>query len=165
LEPPSNGVSDSTLTSEPVLRADFRQSNLHPGRLVEVGFIANFEPREFAIHFEDFPLWLLALERNFCTKLHVLGWESAGSLRRHLEQIQAPVNLAHRAFAHLGLGRIQYHGGLIAPRGALVLVSGSNTFLTQAQHLFSGSQILFVNSAHWKDKSSVSGPAKSRLTH
>jgi hypothetical protein len=165
LETQSTGFSDSTLIDEPVLRADFRQSDRHPGRLVEVGFIANFEPREFAIHFEDFPLWLLALERNFCTKLHVLGWESPGSLRRHLEQIKAPVTLAHRAFSHLGLGRIQYHGGLVAPRGVLVLVSGSNKFLTQAQHLFSGSQTLFVNSSHWKGKSSVSGPAKSRLTH
>jgi hypothetical protein len=117
LEPVLETVSDAASNLEPGLRADFRQSRLHPGRLVEVGFIPNFEPREFAIHFEGFPLWLLSIERNFCTKLHVLGWASAGGLRRHLEEIKAPVSLAHRAFTHLGLGRIRYHAELTPPPG------------------------------------------------
>jgi hypothetical protein len=67
------------------LRTDFWESMMYPGRLVEVGFIANFEPREFAIYFVSFPLWLLALERIFCSKLHILGWASAGDLRRQLK--------------------------------------------------------------------------------
>jgi hypothetical protein len=34
----------------------------HPGPVVEIGFIPNFRPREFALVFDSFPSWLLAME-------------------------------------------------------------------------------------------------------
>jgi hypothetical protein len=144
---------------------EFRESTLHPGRQVEVGFLPNYEPREFAIHFEGFPLWLLAMERTFCSTLHILGWPTAGALKAHLELTGAPVRLAHRALAHLGLGRVIYHATLLAPRGCLVLISGGLPFLDQASLRFAEHEALFLLSRHWKGKSGCSGPAKRRLTH
>ena len=80
----------------------------HLGRVVEVGFLPNFRPRPFALHFERFPIWLLALEKSFCSRLIMLGVQSVHELKTRLEAIGAPVVLAHRAIVHLGLGRVTY---------------------------------------------------------
>ena len=62
-----------------------RESAKHPGRVVEVGFLQNFEPQRFALRAEGFPVWLFALERTFCSEVVVLGFDSAASFRLYLE--------------------------------------------------------------------------------
>jgi hypothetical protein len=101
---PGDDVPESTASL--ALRADFCESTAHPGQVVEVGFIPNFVPIEFALEFEGFPLWLLALERSFCKRLHIMGWESAGALKAGLEDLGTQVKLTHRALTHLGIGRV-----------------------------------------------------------
>jgi hypothetical protein len=76
----------------------------HPGRVVEVGYLPNFTPREFAIYFKTFPIWLLALEKSFCSSLLFLGLPSAITLKTKLEHSGPSVALVHRAIRHLGLG-------------------------------------------------------------
>jgi hypothetical protein len=105
------------------------------------------------------------MQRTFCSKLYILGWPMAAALKHHLEASGASVRLAHRAFAHLGLGRVIYHATLQAPVGAVVLVSGDLSFLDQASLRFAEHETLFLLSWHWKGKCSCNGPAKRRLTH
>jgi hypothetical protein len=125
-----------------------RVSVAHPGRVVELGFIPTFEPREFSMLFEDFPIWILALEKSFCSCLHILGWGSPLLLKGHLETLNVPVVLVHRAITHLGLGRVRYHADVTPPRGSLVLVSGSPAFLAQAAKPLQGWETLFLGSEH-----------------
>jgi hypothetical protein len=110
----------------------FCESTLHPGCQVKVGVLPNYAPWEFAIYFEGFPLWLLAMERTFCSSLHILGWPSASAYKTHLEAAGSQAGLAHHALSHLGLGRVTYHPTLQSPPGSLVLVSGNLSFLDQA---------------------------------
>jgi hypothetical protein len=51
----------------PMMQLTTHVSVCHPGRMVKVGFIPNFQPCEFAIYIEGFPLWILSLEKSFCS--------------------------------------------------------------------------------------------------
>ena len=97
--------SDSVRSAAPLEPAVVTQeSDQHPGRVVEVGFIENYQPQRFALLSEGFPMWLLALERTFCSEVVVLGFGSAASFRVHLEShVSNPVSV-NRAISHLGLG-------------------------------------------------------------
>jgi hypothetical protein len=165
--PPVDAICDDVPLGATVApRTNFQASDAHPGRVMELGFIPNFEPRDFAIAFEGFPLWLLSLERTFCWRLHILGWPSAGDVWRYLEQKGShQVQLAHRAFAHLGLGRIVFHADSVPPPGSLLLASGSVPFLAEAATLFGDHPALYISSSHWKGRKSPLGPAKKRLLH
>jgi hypothetical protein len=79
----------------------------YPGRVMEIGFIPNFRPQEFALVFDSFPSWLLATEQSFCLHLHIIGWSLAAALKTHLEVTCSVVALVHKAVAHLGLGQVR----------------------------------------------------------
>jgi hypothetical protein len=145
--------------------AGFRESRAHPGRVLEVSLLANFVPMPFALDFEGFPLWLLALERSFCKKLTIMGWLSAGALKASLEATGKQLKLAHRALAHLGLGRVAYQASFDAPAGAITLVSGSPVYLEASARRLAGAPALFLCSSHWKGRRSPSEPALLRLQH
>jgi hypothetical protein len=137
----------------------------HPGRVVEVGYLPNFTPRRFALYFETFPIWLLALEKSFCSSLIFLGVSSATDLKSKLEAAGPSVVLAHRAIGHLGLGRVRYSPTLIPPSNTITLVSGSPKFLEHATVRLLGRATLFLGDCHWPAKRAPSGPARIRLSH
>jgi hypothetical protein len=140
-------------------------NGVNPGRIVETGFIPNFRPREFAVVFDSFPSWLLAMERSFCSHLHIMGWSSAASLKMHLEANCSAVALVHKAIAHLGLGRVSYSTQAAPPAGALILVSGSPAFLQAAAERYVGRQVLMIGTSHCSAKRPPPGPARVRLAH
>jgi hypothetical protein len=137
----------------------------HPGRLAEVGFIPTFKPHEFAIYFEDFPIWVLALEKSFCKRLHVLGWELASQLHFHLKQFGSWMNLANRSFGHVGIGLIEFHETMTPSPGIIVLVSGSPCFLESMASQLMGCLALFLGVEHWKLCQPPWGPAQLWLNH
>jgi hypothetical protein len=111
---------------------DFGCDGIHPGRMVETGILPNYEPWDFALHFEGFPIWLLALEKSFCKRLVILGFASASTFRRGCEHCKLSMPLVHRAIAHLGLSRVHYQLDLAPPLGMTVLLSGTVSFLVAA---------------------------------
>jgi hypothetical protein len=156
---------NSTARQRLVPRVTTHSSVTNPGRVVETGFIPNFRPREFALVFDGFPSWLLAMERSFCSHLHFMGWSLAASLREHLETTGAAVALVHKAVAHLGLGRVSYCGHDAPPEGALILVSGLPAFLEAVALRYAGREVLMIESAHCTTKRPPPGPAWVRLAH
>ena len=137
-----------------------RRSEEHPGRMVEIGFLPSFHPRPFALHFERFPIWLLSLEKSFCSKLTILGVDSANALKVQLKATGGPVALAHRAIVHLGLGRVAYTSALKPPPDTITLVSGSPQFLERAAEIFNGQAALFLVCSHRSAKRPPPGPAR-----
>ena len=133
--------------------------------MVEVGFVPTFRPRPFPLHFEFFPIWLLSLEKTFCSHLTILGVASAHSLRSKLEAMAAPVVLAHRAIVRLGLARVSYSSVIRPPVDAITLVSGSPVFLQSASELLRGQAALFLGCSHHSAKRPPPGPARIRLSH
>jgi hypothetical protein len=105
------------------------------------------------------------MEKSFCSRLHILGWASARSLKTHLESLGAPVSLVHRAIVHLGLGRVVYHDHQTPPTGVLVLVSGSPAFLERSADSLGGHEVLFLGSEHRTSSRTPPGPARRRLRH
>jgi hypothetical protein len=124
-----------------------------------------FRPRPFALHFEFFPIWLLSLEKTFCSHLTILGVASARGLKDRLEAIAAPVVLAHRAIVRLGLSRVSYSLEIRAPADAITLVSGSPAFLLSASDTLRGRAALFLVCTHRSAKRPPPGPARIRLSH
>jgi hypothetical protein len=161
----SHGGDEDPKPSDPESnRVITKFSTDHPGRVVEVGYIPNFAPQKFALYFEGFPHWLLALERSFCAHLYILGWDSASDLKRHLESTGSSVALVHRAIVHLGLGRVSYQRELDGV-DALVLVSGEPAFLQQAAEALLGRPALFLGASHRSSKRPPPGPAWRLLPH
>jgi hypothetical protein len=148
-----------------VTQVTSQASMVHPGRLVEVGFLPTVQPRTFALLFKDFSSWLLSLERSFCSHLYILGWESAGALKLYLEVAETPVVLVHRAIAHLGLAQVTYCSGVSPPVGTLILVSGPSAFLVAVSNRLDTAPALFLLSSHCPSKSPLLGPARRRLSH
>jgi hypothetical protein len=104
-------------------------------------------------------------ERSFCSHLYILGWESASSLKEHLETTGSSVALVHRAIAHMGLGRVSYRANVDAPVAAVVLVLGEPAFLKQASEVLSGRPALFLGSSHRTSRRPPPGPARRLLPH
>jgi hypothetical protein len=114
-----------------------RSSVVHPGRMVEIGFVPNYEPQRFALLAEGLPAWLFALERSFCSDLVILGFDSASSYRAHLESSLTNPGLVYRAISHLGLGRVSYALDTHPPSDAILLASGPVPFLLEvSERLF-----------------------------
>jgi hypothetical protein len=142
------------------------RSRVHPGRIVEVGLLQNYVAREFSMHSEGFPIWLLALERSFCSKLTVLGFDSAAAFALHFKQAGIPATLIHRAIGHLGLGRVVYQPSLEPPPDSILLASGPLSFLTSLVTASTGHPTLMLSLDHWRGRRALPGPAKwIRLQH
>ena len=145
-------------TSSPVLQVTggpsvpkvlTRASSVHPGRLVEVGFVPHYVPQRFALVAEGLPVWLFTLERSFCSELIVLGFDSAKSYRVHLEANVCNPGLVYRAMSHLGLGRVTYTSDCHPPPDAVLLASGPVPFLLDLVSRSASHPTLLLCADHW----------------
>lgn len=138
----------------------------HPGRMVEVGFLPQYERQDFALLAEGFPIWLLSLERSFVRTVTILGFSSAASYRSHLEATALTVQMVDRVIGHLGLSRVCYQEDLVPPVGSLLLVSGTPTFLLATGVQCPLQPTLFLGTEHWRSRTVPPGPIRwLRLKH
>ena len=138
----------------------------HPGRMVEVGFLPQYERQDFALLAEGFPVWLLSLERSFVRTVTILGFSSAASYRSHLEATEVTVQMVDRVIGHLGLNWVCYQEDLVPPVGSLLLVSGTPKFLLATGVQFPRHPTLFLGTKHWRPRTVPPGPIRwLRLKH
>ena len=136
-----------------------RESSEHPGHMVEIGFVPHYKPKRVAVLAEGLPVWLFALERSFCSEVVILGFDSAGSYRQHLETTLSNSGLVFRAIAHIGLGRVSYSLDPMPPRDTLLLASGSVPFLLGVAVQLSSHPTLLLCVDHWRSPRVPAGPA------
>jgi hypothetical protein len=73
--------------------------------MVEAGFHPDYEPQEFAMLAEGFPILLISLERSFCSCLYILAFALTVAFGHYLEAQELPWLSNNCAIAHLWLGR------------------------------------------------------------
>jgi hypothetical protein len=123
-------------------------------------------PIEFSLVSENMPVWLLAMERDYCTLLHVAGHSSPGDFLKAMREKNIDPHLVNIAVARLGLGRVQYLGTEPPSHESVLLVSGSLDFLKRTQEKWPRHRGLFLldQPSRSKIKSNVS-MKWSRLRH
>jgi hypothetical protein len=62
------------------------------------------QPVEFPLVSENMPVWLLAMEKDYCTLLHVVGHYSPGDFLKAMREKNIDPHLVNIAVARLGLG-------------------------------------------------------------
>jgi hypothetical protein len=98
-------------------------------RRVETGHIKIMQPRELSLVAENMPVWILAMEKDYCTTIHVVAHSSPGKFLKTMRQKNIDPHLVNIAVARLGLSRIHYLGTDPPPHKSVLLVSGSVDFL------------------------------------
>jgi hypothetical protein len=106
----------------------------------------------------NMPFWLLAMEKDYCTAMHVVGHSSPGHFLKTMQEKNVDPHLVNIAVARLGLSRFHYLGAELPPSKAVLLVSGSMDFLkrTQEQWRRHGGLFLLNQPSRSKIKSNAS---------
>ena len=121
------------------------------------------EPHDFGIISENFPVWLLGLDKAYCRKIYVLGIDSAKGWLASLTARGLDPLLLSRAVVHLGMATFVYAD---PPGSATLLVSGSIPFLMQTMTERSAMRGMYLFDEPSKSRIKLSGPARwSRLRH
>jgi hypothetical protein len=123
-------------------------------------------PVKFSLVSENMPVWLLAMEKDYCTLLHVVGHYSPGVFLKAMREKNIDPHLVNIAVARLGLGLVRYLGAEPPSHETVLLVSGSLDFLKRTQEQWPRHRSLFLldQPSRSKIKSSVS-MKWSRLRH
>jgi hypothetical protein len=66
---------------------------------VETGHIKIMKAREFSLVAENMPVWLLAMEKDYCTAMHVVGHSSPGHLLKTMHEKNIDPHLVNIAVA------------------------------------------------------------------
>jgi hypothetical protein len=122
-----NAISEEALDTTTGQNRDIQE------RWVETGHIKIMQPREFSLVAENMPVWLLAMEKDYCTTIHVVAHSSPGKLLKTMRQKNMDPHLVNIAVARLGLSRFHYLGTDPPPHKAVLLVSGSMAFLRRTR--------------------------------
>jgi hypothetical protein len=81
------------------------QDDVIQERRVETGHIKIMKAREFSLVAENMPVWLLAMEKDYCSAMHVVGYSSPGHLLNTMHEKNIDPHLVNIAVARLGLNR------------------------------------------------------------
>jgi hypothetical protein len=108
------------------------------------------------------PVWLLAMEKDYCTTTHVV----AGKFLKTMRQKKIDPHLVNIAVARLGLSRFHYLGTDPPPHKSVLLVSGSMDFLRRTREQWPNHQGLFLLDQPSRSKIKSDASIKwSRLRH
>jgi hypothetical protein len=101
------------------------------GRKVERGILGTPKSRILCLHFERFPIWLLALTENQVSRLCIMGFATQNEFLEFGSTMQFDSGLLKAALTNIGESKIVYSNAIKRPDDALYLVSGSRAY-TQA---------------------------------
>jgi hypothetical protein len=107
-------------------------------RVIEHGLLSYPGEANFWIQAENFPLWLLALDRSFVRTIYLMGGSNAKSFLQEMRLQNCDVTLINLVIGRIGLGKVRYSD---LPRRTpqdpsdLVLVSGSIEYIQRIQIL------------------------------
>jgi hypothetical protein len=123
-------------------------------------------PIEFSLVSDNMPVWLLAMEKDYCTLLHVAGHSSPGDFLKAMQEKNIDPHLVNIAVARLGLGRVRYLGMEPPSHESVLLVSGSLDFLKRTQEKWPRYRDLFLLDQPSRSKIKSNFSMKwSRLRH
>ncbi len=90
------------------------------------------------------PVWLLAMEKDYCTTIHVVAHSSPGKFLKTMRQKNIDPHLVNIAVARLGLSQFHYLGTDPPPHKAVLLVRGSMDFLRRTREQWPNHRGLFL---------------------
>jgi hypothetical protein len=106
----------------------------------------------FLLVAENMPVWLLAMEKDYCTTMHVVGHASPGLFLKNMRKGKIVPHLVNIAVTHSGLSRPHYLGAKSPPHKSMLLVSSSMDFLRGTRQQWPDHRGLFLLDQHSKSK-------------
>jgi hypothetical protein len=135
--PPKSELVQRSTKSLSQLDSSLAESGPGPGverpglrlRQTERGILATPTRLTFCLRFENFPVWLLALESIFVSNLIILGTHSPTELKRRIAALGASTALLASALTNLQASDVRYTERLAPTPDSILLVSGSLPFI------------------------------------